>query len=156
MLGENISDPFGIEEGGTEEGLGLIPMTTVMEKIKTTRQVEGSLENGGFVRGYEIHCGSSHFSKDVRPLISSSSEGIIDERNLVAGTYWHGFFDETAPVQALMDFIFERKGMAPKQLSEMSQRESTNAELDRLADILEANLDMNFLDSLILQDYNLT
>lgn len=156
MLGENISDPFGIEEGGTEEGLGLIPMTTVMEKIKTTRQVEGSLENGGFVRGYEIHCGSSHFSKDVRPLISSSSEGIIDERNLVAGTYWHGFFDETAPVQALMDFIFERKGMAPKQLSEMSQRESTNAELDRLADILEANLDMNFLDSLILHDYNLT
>ncbi|MGN0241801.1 MAG: cobyric acid synthase [Candidatus Weimeria sp.] len=149
MLGQSISDPLGIEEGGSEEGLGLIPMNTVMEKIKTTRQVEGNLGNGGFVRGYEIHCGRSHFTADVRPLIVSSNEGFIDHKNMVAGTYWHGFFDETASVQALMDFIFKRKGMAPKQLREMNQRESTNAELDRLADILEANLDMEFLDSLI-------
>lgn len=153
MLGKNIADPYGIEEGGFEDGLGLIPMTTIMDKDKTTRQDEGSFADGGAVRGYEIHCGVSRFSGEVQPLIpdvkNGKAEGFIDEKNLIAGTYWHGFFDETAPVQRLLDFIYRRKGLAPKKVSEISQRESTNAELDRLADILEKNLDMDFLNRLI-------
>ena len=67
MLGESLSDPHGVEAGGTMRGMGLLPMDTVFAEEKNTdtgyRQVSGNLQ-GGYqplsgveFTGYEIHMG---------------------------------------------------------------------------------------------------
>ncbi|MDD6550558.1 MAG: cobyric acid synthase [Lachnospiraceae bacterium] len=156
MLGRSISDPEGIEEGGEEKGLELLPMQTVMNREKTTRQMSGYLENGELVKGYEIHCGVGSFKRRPWPLIwqiknaPEDVEGVLNYKTLVAGTYWHGFFDEPGVVKTLIDFLNKRKGGMTSTGDQISQREATIGELDRFADILEANLDMDFIDSLVL------
>ncbi len=34
MLGEKLSDPYGVEAGGSMRGMGLLPMDTVFAEIK--------------------------------------------------------------------------------------------------------------------------
>ncbi len=41
MLGENLSDPHGVEAGGTMRGIGLLPVDTVFAEHKTRTQVCG-------------------------------------------------------------------------------------------------------------------
>ena len=41
MLGESLSDPHGVEAGGTMRGMGLLPMDTVFAEKKTRTQVTG-------------------------------------------------------------------------------------------------------------------
>ena len=41
MLGETLSDPYGVEAGGTMRGMGLLPMDTVFAEKKTRTQVTG-------------------------------------------------------------------------------------------------------------------
>lgn len=68
MLGERITDPYGVEEGGTLRGMELLPMATEMEQEKTRTQVDGTFEeltgvlsvlSGVKLTGYEIHMGMS-------------------------------------------------------------------------------------------------
>ncbi len=41
MLGETLSDPHGVENGGSMKGMGLLPMETVFAEKKTRTRVEG-------------------------------------------------------------------------------------------------------------------
>ena len=68
MLGECITDPYGVEEGGMLRGMELLPMETEMEQEKTRTQVDGTFEeltgvlsvlSGVKLTGYEIHMGAS-------------------------------------------------------------------------------------------------
>ena len=63
MLGEEVSDPGGVEGGGAMRGLGLLPAKTVFFGEKTRTQVSGVFEGaeGVFAKmrgvrfeGYEI------------------------------------------------------------------------------------------------------
>ena len=44
MLGECITDPYGVEEGGMLRGMELLPLETEMEQEKTRTQVDGTFE----------------------------------------------------------------------------------------------------------------
>lgn len=77
MLGESLSDPEGVEGGGTMKGMGLLPMDTVFAGDKTrTRvsgtftQVEGRLKelSGVELEGYEIHMGVTTVKEGARSL----------------------------------------------------------------------------------------
>lgn len=66
MLGQAVSDPDGVEEGGEIRGMELLPLVTRLEKNKVRCQTEGRLPRlkGIFsplsdmeYRGYEIHMG---------------------------------------------------------------------------------------------------
>ena len=68
MLGECITDPYGVEEGGMLRGMELLPLETEMEQEKTRTQVDGTFEeltgvlsvlSGVKLTGYEIHMGQS-------------------------------------------------------------------------------------------------
>ena len=68
MMGETLSDPHGVEAGGTIKGMNLLPMDTVFAKKKTRTRVEGSFGQltGAFAKlsdtaleGYEIHMGET-------------------------------------------------------------------------------------------------
>jgi adenosylcobyric acid synthase len=73
MLGRRILDPLGSETGGTEDGLGLLPVETLFSADKYTRQVHGTARqlpgvweplSGLPVSGYEIHMGRTEYPAD--------------------------------------------------------------------------------------------
>ena len=77
MLGEAVEDPNNMESGeaetsgtgGCESGLGLLPMTTVLEGDKklVRRRYKGiNWLNGLDWTGYEIHLGRTEFHKNLR------------------------------------------------------------------------------------------
>ena len=76
MLGETLSDPHGVEAGGSISGMGLIPMDTIFEEEKTRTRVTGTFgQTGGVLsdlsgvhlEGYEIHMGVSALKEGARP-----------------------------------------------------------------------------------------
>ena len=89
MLGETISDPYQVENGGSMKGMGLLPAVTELKQEKTRTQVTGTFGeisgalsglSGKSVRGYEIHMGSTGYggsiadSENVRQPESRSDE----------------------------------------------------------------------------------
>ena len=77
MLGETLSDPAGVEEGGNMRGMGLLPMDTVFAENKTRTRVQGSFGSlGGVLKklshteltGYEIHMGVTTLKEEVKTL----------------------------------------------------------------------------------------
>ena len=66
MLGMSVSDPEGVEGGGTMRGMGLLPLATVFAGDKRQVRAQGKLSqvggvlsslSGVNVEGYEIHMG---------------------------------------------------------------------------------------------------
>ena len=112
MLGETITDPLGMEREGLVSGLGLLPIRTIMQADKVTRNVTGSMVARSLfgqpvgdsqVSGYEIHIGQTILSSGgcalCGPLIglairAGSNDGCISADTRVFGTYLHGLFDD--------------------------------------------------------------
>src|SRR4030095_11491222 len=99
MLGRAVSDPHGVESGGVEPGVGLLPVATVLASEKITRRVRARwLAGGRDFEGYEIHMGETT-REGARPLleIEGRAEGCVSPDGRVWGTYLHGLFEEGAP-----------------------------------------------------------
>ena len=73
MLGKNLSDPYGVEEGGDTAGIGLLDVETIFAEKKRTIRVDGHFGkvqgvfanlSGKEFYGYEIHSGVTEFDKD--------------------------------------------------------------------------------------------
>lgn len=97
MLGQRIDDPHGIESHELAiQGLGLLPITTMMARQKTLVRAEGThLTSGLKIRGYEIHHGQTDGGSLIPLVLREDGEviggGIKDHR--IWGTYLHGIFD---------------------------------------------------------------
>ena len=141
MLGRRIADPEGIEGTRREvEGLGLLDMTTVMQREKRLALVTGRhLESGTPISGYEIHIGrSSGADCTARPWleVAGKPEGAVDARGQVRGTYLHGIFSGDAFRAAFLKEL----GAVP---GDQRHDEAVEETLDSLAEHLEAHLDVN-------------
>lgn len=141
MLGQWVEDSDGLEgPPGRVAGLGLLPLVTRMVAGKQLRNVTGTLVSGGAqVTGYEIHNGVSEGAALANPLfmINGRGEGAISDDGQIIGTYLHGLFDHPDACQALLKCLGLLKA-AP--VDYLTHRER---ELDRLADTLEAHLDID-------------
>ncbi len=159
MMGELIDDPLGIEDNaGCSDGLGLLPITTVLTVSKTLTQVRGHLriqDQQAEFSGYEIHCGESSLTqgdltqpmliKHVadQPLPEAKLDGLLSNDQQILATYIHGLFDSPQACQLILGWA----GLTNAQHIDINQiREQ---QLNRLADVLEAHLDMNTLKGLI-------
>jgi adenosylcobyric acid synthase len=117
MLGREIIDS-GIEsKEGTYPGLGLLDVSTQFSGYrKNTRQVtlqaspvEPLLSSMGRVRGYEIHMGETVRGTDREAF---HSDGAISSDGLVFGTYLHGLFQNPSAVNALLSYLYGKKGLS--------------------------------------------
>ncbi len=162
MLGAKIMDPLCLEGAETEiEGFGLLRAVTLMEEEKITSRVRakvlpGKEEDSVFhipqeieVEGYEIHCGRTeveeeHFSNIVEKSGEgvSLSDGAINSRANVFGTYLHGIFDNANFTQTILNNLRRRKGLAQKR-EEDDYRSYKEMQYDMLADEVRKYIDVS-------------
>jgi adenosylcobyric acid synthase len=147
MLGTWIHDPGGVEGApGSSEGIGVLELETTLEPRKHLRNVQGVLVPGAApFAGYEIHMGVSRGAALECPaaLIDGRSEGALSPDGRILATYVHGIFDSPAACAALLDWagLEAASGVDLAALREAS--------LERLADCLEANIDLRALGWLL-------
>jgi adenosylcobyric acid synthase len=149
MLGRSIDD--GVESGaGTVEGLGHLRTTTRFEERKITRPRQGTAL-GCPVTGYQIHHGRTASESpwiDLDDRWGVHHDGAADFAAARFGTSLHGLFESDDFRIAFLDAVANRRGkqFKPSGLSFASARE---AQFDRLADLIEAHLDMAAIEKLI-------
>ena len=170
MLGQSLSDPEGVEDGGSMKGLGLLPVTTTFTTEKTRTRVNGTvlhvegnlkaLENLKF-EGYEIHMGKTELLegcpmnqihdtvkkkdrqiRDMEPenRIENSTDGI--SHGNVYGTYIHGIFDKEKIVSEIVKSLAEKKGLSMEEVEGVDLKAFKESQYDLLADTLRKHLDM--------------
>ena len=160
MLGEAVEDPNNMESsgasgeaetsgtGGCESGLGLLPMTTVLEGDKklVRRRYKGiNWLNGLDWSGYEIHLGRTEFHKNQQESFvieevtaaNDSSLGVIDRKQKIIGTYIHGLLESPEVTQKLLALLTAETFDIPLSFQETKERE-----MDELALFLEEHCEV--------------
>lgn len=150
MLGRQIIDTGGIEsESGTYPGLGLLDGVTRFERYeKCTTQVSRRaspippiLSGIDKVSGYEIHMGFTSRGNDPE---SFQGEGAATADGLVFGTYMHGLFTNLSALDALLSYLYERKGLVYNRAGEGPRKDP----YDILSSEFEKNVDIEAIISL--------
>ena len=164
MLGRKIADPDGAESDcPLAEGLGLLDTVTVFASEKRTVQASGSILSvpgplagaaGMAVDGYEIHMGHTTVGPGSLPLLRlrlGEIEGAASPDGRVFGTYLHGIFDSFPVACLLVNALRVRKELPPLEQEgfPLTYRQYRLEQYDRLADMLEAHLDLAALDTII-------
>ena len=149
MLGQMIHDPLGLEgAAGSTPGLAVLDVETTLESEKQLRNVSGHLSLPGqpAMTGYEIHLGITRgdgLARAAVQLDGGASDGAISADDQVFATYCHGVFDHPEALTALMAWA----GLAETEQVDFAARRE--ADLDRLADSVEAALDWEKLKALL-------
>lgn len=149
MLGERIEDPEGVEgELGAADGLGWLACTTRFGAGKVTRQSTVHLEGRGAllagcdglaVEGYEIHAGVTAIRAGaVARTADGVPVGAVSADGMVFGWYVHGGFREREFRTRLLANVARLRG---KPFAPGAEPDEDGA-FDRLADVLEASLDI--------------
>ena len=148
MLGQEVSDPHGVEGGGTMRGVGLLPTSTVFEPEKRQVQVCGTIGDiGGTLsalsgvpyEGYEIHMGETFDAdgaKVMAPLIAAGN---------VYGTYIHGIFDTRECAEALAGALFAARGLDAGDVRAHDMKAYKEEQYDKLAQAIRDNMDMQLV-----------
>lgn len=161
MLGTNISDPYGVEEGGDTPGLGLLPVETSFIEKKRTIQMEGqfgevegifSALSGTKLVGYEIHSGVTEFPAEhaltcIKPIHEEGETMLEGSQNVkgsynVYGSYVHGVFDAEGVAVKIVEALLAKKGMKLEDIKTINFAEYKKQQYDILADSVRKNLDM--------------
>ncbi|WP_166267778.1 cobyric acid synthase [Marinobacter caseinilyticus] len=154
MLGSVVTDPDGLEgDAGDTQGLGLLELTTRMVAGKQLTHVTGHLTfdtEPSPLTGYEMHNGVSSGPALTHPMadLGGRPDGAISADNQIMGTYVHGIFDSPQACDALLNWCgLSGDGGGNRQaIDYQAHREQ---QLDRLADMVEAHLDTEWLRSLL-------
>ena len=171
MLGRELADPLGLEgEPGSMAGLGLLEVDTVLRAHKQLRNVRGRLANlaqargsepadgeGAALAGYEIHMGVTSGPGLARPaawlaeagdaelagpeaagVVALRPDGALSADGQILGSYVHGLFDAPAALAALLSWA----GLDVSVGGAVDLAARREADLDRLADAVEAHVDL--------------
>jgi len=160
MLGRKIVDKDGVESDLNQmQGLELLDMETEFEGEKVVARTTGTIAYDGSglfkdcqglqVTGYEIHMGSSK-AMGNRHLIhkaDASTDGAVSGNGLVAGTYIHGFFDNSQLRHRFVSNLWQTvstRDRTPIQ-SQLSQNISLDEAFNQLAERVRESLDMDLV-----------
>jgi adenosylcobyric acid synthase len=148
MLGKTLIDAGFESAAGTYEGLGLLTCVTHFTSYdknttQVTRQAAGVmpiLSGMGGVTGYEIHMGVTDGGQEREAF---SGDGMVSDDGLVFGTYMHGLFLNPSAANALLSYLYGKKGLpfAPVPADCADPYET-------LADLFEQHVDMDAVERL--------
>ena len=149
MLGKTLIDAGYESVAGTYDGLGLLDCVTRFSSYeKNTLQVRRTaslippiLSAMGEVCGYEIHMGITESGRNREAL---AGDGRVSDDGLVFGTYLHGLFLNPSAANALLSYLFVRRGLP---FTPISADESDP--YDVLADLYEEHVDMDAIVTLL-------
>jgi adenosylcobyric acid synthase len=155
MLGHSISDPDGVEGGGDAAGLRLLPVRVIFRGAKVTQQAVAHplgrwpwLTAAEPLTGYEIHAGQAETPAPLLELRRADSSHTLDGTaapdGRIWGTHLHGLFHNDDFRRA---WLASLGWQAPARPTPYLARKA--AGYDRLADALEAALDVRRLDAII-------
>ncbi len=144
MLGRQTHDPHGVEgKPASHPGLGILDLDTTLQQQKQLTNRHGTLAatfgQAVPVAGYEIHAGVSHGAALASPALwlDGQPDGALSADNQVLATYLHGLFDSPSALQSLLQWA----GLQQAQTLDINA--VRERQLERLADTLEAHLDMS-------------
>jgi adenosylcobyric acid synthase len=155
MLGRMVHDPDGVEgDPGSEAGLGLLDVETVMAGDKTLRKTtgkticisgsDGLITAETAVTGYEIHMGQTNGPDRSRGWLCldglDTPDGATSVDGRVLGCYLHGLFGSD---DFRHRFLAALGGDDRQRASNFEA--GVDAALDELADHLETCLDLDGL-----------
>ncbi|MDQ1363555.1 MAG: adenosylcobyric acid synthase, partial [Pseudomonadota bacterium] len=147
MLGQYIADPHGIEgEPGKSDALGYLDLHTTLQPHKQLHQRSGRLWlHKSPVSGYEIHAGISKGPalNNAAIITPGHNDGAVSSDNQIAGTYFHGLFDEKTACNALLQWA----GLETPQAADYIALRET--QINRLAKCVEDYLDVPRLMNLM-------
>ncbi len=155
MMGRKIFDPAGVEGENKEvEGLGILEVESVFQKVKITSRCEGrildpeafGLAEGGLVTGYEIHMGTSTGDLGLFELTRLSEGEAIRHRDgsrsgNAWGTYLHGIFENDFLRRAIINQARSNKGLPPLKKG-TNYRELKERSIETLARLVRENVNL--------------
>jgi len=149
MLGKSLIDNGFESVAGVYGGLGLLDgVTRFVSYEKTTTQVtrnacpvEPLLSGMGEVSGYEIHMGVTDPGNDRETLCG---DGRVTDDCLVFGTYMHGLFLNPSAVNALLSYLYGKKGRNFEPIPV-----TVSDPYEELADLFEQHIDMNAIERFV-------
>ena len=154
MLGEQLSDPYGAEDGGSIRGMGLLPVSTVFTPRKTRTRVHGRFDaisgllgclSGKEFEGYEIHMGESDSAATIAELsdsVARTQRADGCQNGNVYGCDVHGVLDSDDVAGTIIRALAARKGIDPAQLGKVSGEAYKQQQYDLLADTLRKHVDI--------------
>lgn len=166
MLGEKIIDESHRESHhGSIKGLGLLDCKTEFTGApKIITQSRGKIIGNGIfkklkgahISGYELHEGTTilgnskaliRLEKGCGNIPGKKLDGAV-ERN-IAGTYLHGIFHNLKFRRHFTNILRERKGLEPEPYNIDEFHNNSRFSLDRLAQIVEKNINLEFIEKLL-------
>lgn len=156
MLGLTIKDPQQIESSTPESlGLGLLPSRTRFKATKYTHCVRATAscewlpEDRIEIEGYEIHMADTSGSRPWIQITQRSGErvevgdGAISPDGKIWGCYLHGLFGNVEFRRAWL------RSLGATGWSAVDQQPTLDSSLDRLADHVEAAIDVQQLETIV-------
>ncbi|EXI75620.1 MAG TPA: cobyric acid synthase [Candidatus Accumulibacter phosphatis] len=144
ILGRQLHDPLGLEgPAGSQPGLGWLDYETTLATEKTLENVGGNLLLPGSapLTGYRIHMGITSGEALQRPatMLGGHPDGALSADGHILSTYCHGLFDSPAALAALLTWAGHRPA------HEFDARQRRESDIERLADAVEQNIDLQRL-----------
>jgi adenosylcobyric acid synthase len=168
MLGLSIEDAGGVESPGAPralQGLGLLPISTMLTAEKVTRLARGRVQCGTLFgqslaatcfQGYEIHLGETVYAEGALPFaeitrsgdIGARPDGAVNADRSGFGTYIHGLFNDDGFRHSFLTAARAACGLAAPERRAFVTAER-EARIDRLADHVRRALDMELIRNCI-------
>ena len=156
MVGGRIDDADGVEgPPGSDKGLGWLPVATDFRGDKVLDRPEGTAADGPgagqAVAGYRIHHGRVTPAPGASEWLRAADGAPLGWwQGRVAGTTLHGLFEADGFRGGVLSWAADRAGKrwTPGRLDFAGARLDR---LDRIADLLEAHLDLDRIAGLIAE-----
>ncbi len=167
MLGAKLSDPYGVESGGTIAGMNLLPAETVFAREKTRTRVKGRFNSNLTgqlqdlaqveIEGYEIHMGLTQVldqnARDLTVIEEISGEPARQFAgmcwNNIYGSYIHGIFDQGDVAKTIAIALYKEKGLDYGAVSGLDVHAYKEQQYDLLAQGMRESIDMKRIYEII-------
>lgn len=136
ILGREVADPGYVQGGGSEEGLGFLPIRTVLTKNVQTKPIQ--------MRLVELPKSFQFLEKITisGQLVNNGDAEVVAEEvdNRTYGTYVHGFFENEAVLKA-----FER-GFLRSEAEENDFEKYRELQFEKCGNLIDRVFDMEELE----------